>query len=219
MRGGVAGRGDPDGAGAIRVAVVDRRALLADALASLLARTATFEVVAVTAAEAGVAATLAGARPALVLIGVGDDTSPALGLVEAVASAAPTAQIVLIADRPTPELVGCVLERSLGGLLLTDHPAVDLLASLRHIVHGRAILPAGWQDVLSAPADGPLHALSDRQLQVLRLLAEGCSYEEIGSRLFISINTVKFHTRSIFERLGVRNRMAAARVLAEATHS
>ena len=51
-------------------------------------------------------------------------------------------------------------------------------------------------------------------MEVLLLLADGCSYEEIGARLFISLNTVKFHVRSIFLRLGVRNRMAAARVLA-----
>ena len=53
-------------------------------------------------------------------------------------------------------------------------------------------------------------------MQVLRLLAEGMSYQQIGASLFISLNTVKFHVRSIFERLGVRNRMAAARILANA---
>jgi DNA-binding NarL/FixJ family response regulator len=66
--------------------------------------------------------------------------------------------------------------------------------------------------------------LSERQLEVLTLVAEGCSYDEIGARLFISANTVKFHLRSIYMRLGVRNRMAAARKLtehggADATHS
>ena len=55
--------------------------------------------------------------------------------------------------------------------------------------------------------------LSKRQLEVLELLAQGCSYEQIGVRLFISLNTVKFHVQSIFSRLGVRNRMAAARIL------
>ena len=63
----------------------------------------------------------------------------------------------------------------------------------------------------------PVDALSPRQLDVLRLLADGLSYEEIGARLFITVNTVKFHVRSIFERLGVCNRMAAARVFAERT--
>jgi DNA-binding NarL/FixJ family response regulator len=56
-------------------------------------------------------------------------------------------------------------------------------------------------------------------MQVLTLLADGYSYEEIGARLFISLNTVKFHVRSIFLRLGVRNRMAAARVLANRQNS
>jgi LuxR family maltose regulon positive regulatory protein len=56
-------------------------------------------------------------------------------------------------------------------------------------------------------------------MEVLTLLADGCSYEEIGAKLFISLNTVKFHVRSIFMRLGVRNRMAAARLLIQGRNS
>jgi len=59
--------------------------------------------------------------------------------------------------------------------------------------------------------------LSDRQMQVLELLSEGYSYDQIARRLFISVNTVKFHIRSIFSQLGVRNRVAAARLLAQKT--
>ena len=45
--------------------------------------------------------------------------------------------MALVADAPTRRLLGAVLERSLGGLLLTDHPAADLVASLAHIARGR----------------------------------------------------------------------------------
>jgi DNA-binding NarL/FixJ family response regulator len=120
---------------------------------------------------------------------------------------------VIVADAPSRRLLGAVLERSLGGLLLTDHLAACLVSSLTHIAPGaggacrvggrrrsRAPPPSRWTRSATA---------SSRSW----LLAEGCSYEEIGGRLFISVNTVKFHTRSIFERLGVHNRMAAARVL------
>jgi DNA-binding CsgD family transcriptional regulator len=69
--------------------------------------------------------------------------------------------------------------------------------------------------VLATQSEDPVGSLSDRQLEVLRLVAEGDSYEEIGRRLFISANTVKFHLRSIYMRLGVRNRVAAARMLSE----
>ena len=57
--------------------------------------------------------------------------------------------------------------------------------------------------------------LTDRELEVLKLVAQGLSYEDIGSRLFISPNTVKFHLRTIYLRLGVRNRVAAARLLTD----
>jgi DNA-binding NarL/FixJ family response regulator len=206
---------EPRGTETTHVIVVDRRPLIADALATVIAASSGFEILSVISGPPLASAILA-AAPDVVLIGVGADTSTVLAPVEALAPLIGGSRVVLIADALSPELVSCVLERSLGGLLLTDHSAEDLVASLRQIAHGQAVLPAGWQRELASAAPGPLAALSERQLEVLRLLAEGCSYEEIGARLFISVNTVKFHMRSIFERLGVRNRMAAVRVLSEA---
>jgi DNA-binding NarL/FixJ family response regulator len=200
---------------AARVAVVDARQLIAEALASVVADEPSFDVVAV-ASGAVKAAAVAEARPDIVLVGVAGPAQAALELVDALCGLLPDVQIVLMADVLSREMVGAVLERSLAGLLLTDHPAQDLTSSLSLIAQGRSVMPTGWQSVLGAEPTGPLDALSDRQMEVLRLLAEGCSYEEIGGRLFISVNTVKFHMRSIFERLGVRNRMAAVRILTDA---
>src|SRR5579875_3541716 len=184
----------------LRLVVADPRRLIAEALALAVLGEPTFEIVATLWGDLQPQA-IAQVSPDMVLLGVGADEERAL---------------VLVADAPTRRLLGAVMERSLGGLLLTDHPASDLVASLAHIARGQAVLPSGWQAALARSSSEPVDSLSDRQLEVLRLLAEGCSYEEIGSRLFISINTVKFHTRSIFERLGVHNRMAAVRLLAGA---
>jgi len=197
----------------LRLAVADPRRLIAEALALAVLGEPTFEVVATVWGEIS-PRMLAETSPDMILLGVSADEERALVLIDALTRHLPTAEIVLVADAPTRRLLGAVLERSLGGLLLTDHPATDLVASLAHIARGQAVLPSGWQAALARPSSEPLDSLSDRQLEVLRLLAEGCSYEEIGSRLFISVNTVKFHTRSIFERLGVHNRMAAVRLLA-----
>jgi DNA-binding NarL/FixJ family response regulator len=84
-----------------------------------------------------------------------------------------------------------VLDERINGLLLNDGPAADFAACLSQVAQGHAVLPAGWQRALSERSVGPLGSLSERQMQVLKLLSEGCSYEEIGSRLFISLNTVK----------------------------
>jgi DNA-binding NarL/FixJ family response regulator len=126
----------------------------------------------------------------------------------------PRVEIVIVADALEPALVSFVLDQGIGGLLLSDAAARDVAACLDHVAHGRAVLPSGWQGALSADRNDPLDTLSERQMEVLMLLADGCSYDEIATRLFISLNTVKFHVRSIFVRLGVRNRMAAARMLA-----
>jgi DNA-binding NarL/FixJ family response regulator len=209
----------PRGAGrlsAARIAVVDARQLIAEALAAMVADAEAFEVVAVASGEVR-AETVADAAPDVVLVGVAAQTDEALVLVDALRELLPDVHIVLMADVMSREIVAAVLDRSLAGLLLTAHPGDELTSSLSHISQGRSVMPSGWQAVLASKRSGPLDSLSDRQLEVLGLLAEGCSYEEIGGRLFISVNTVKFHTRSIFERLGVRNRMAAVRILTDAS--
>jgi DNA-binding NarL/FixJ family response regulator len=197
----------------VRVAVADPRRLIAEALAALIANREGFAVTCAIVAD-GAAEAISEQRPDVVVVGAGADSRPAMELVRELRRRVPRVEIVIVADALEPALVSFVLDQGIGGLLLSDAAARDVAACLDHVAHGRAVLPSGWQGALSADRNDPLAALSERQLEVLRLLADGFSYEEIGTRLFISLNTVKFHVRSIFLRLGVRNRMAAARLLA-----
>ena len=207
----------------IRIAVADTRQLIAEALGALVATMDGLELVEVFDGATALPAIVA-QNPDVLLVGVGTDSSEACELVRSLRRIALNLEIVLVADVLAPELVTFVLEHRLNGLILTDTPPDDLAACLERVASGHAVLPANWQAVLANHRDDPIDTLSERQLEVLTLVAEGCSYEEIGTRLFISANTVKFHLRSIYMRLGVRNRMAAARMLTdrgggEATHS
>lgn len=202
----------------LRVAVADRRRLIAEALAALIAEREGFTVTGAVADDAA-ATTLAEQHPDMVVVGAGADSRAAMKLVRELRRKAPSIEIVIVADVLEPALVGFVLDQGIGGLLLTDAAGREVVASLDHVAHGQAVLPPGWQSALYSDRNDPLDALSGRQMEVLTLLAEGFSYEEIGARLFISLNTVKFHVRSIFLRLGVRNRMAAARLLARSRGS
>jgi len=199
---------------AIRVAVGDERQMIAEALAALVGTMPGFTVTAVLASEASLS-TVVAEPPDLVLVGVDGGSNAGFGLVRSIRALQPELQIVIVGDALEPEMLRFVFEQRLGGLLLTDMSGRDIATSLDEVAHGRAVLPVGWQRMLADEHDDPLDLLSERQLEVLRLLADGCSYEQIGARLFITLNTVKFHVRSIFERLGVGNRMAAARVFAE----
>ena len=197
----------------IRVAVADERRMIAEALAALLGTLPRFSVTAVIAGAAGVCTILA-QPPDLVLAGVDPGSRSGFELVRSLREQLPEVAIVIVADALTCELVKLVLEQQLGGLLLTDMSAGSVATSLDEVVHGVALMPVGWQGMLTGQQHNPLESLSQRQLEVLRLLADGSSYDEIATRLFITLNTVKFHVRSIFLRLGVGNRTAAARIFA-----
>jgi two-component system nitrate/nitrite response regulator NarP len=197
----------------IRIAVADERRMIAEALAALIGTLPRFSVTAVIASAAGVCTILA-QPPDLVLAGVDASSRSGFELVRSLREQLPEVAIVIVADALTCELVKLVLDQRLGGLLLTDMSAGSVATSLDEVVHGVALMPVGWQGMLTGQQHNPLESLSQRQLEVLRLLADGSSYDEIATRLFITLNTVKFHVRSIFLRLGVGNRTAAARIFA-----
>ena len=199
---------------AIRVAIGDERRMIAEAFAALIRSLPGFTVTAVVAGEPGLCS-IAAEPPDLMLAGVDASSKAGFSLVRSMRVRLPDVQLVLVADALQPDVVRLVFEQCLGGLLLTDMSAADIATALEEVTHGHAVMPVGWQRMLADAPEGRLDSLSGRQLEVLRLLAEGCSYEEIGTRLFITVNTVKYHVRSIFLRLGVGNRMEAARVLAE----
>lgn len=200
--------------GDIRVAVADERRMIAEALAALVDTLRGFSVTGVITGAADVCM-IAAEPPDLVFAGVDPGSRAGFELVRAARAQMPEVAIVIVADALEGGLVKFVLEQRLGGLLLTDMSASGVATSLDEIVHGVALMPAGWQDMLANEDHNPLKSLSERQLEVLGLLADGCSYDEIGTRLFITLNTVKFHVRSIFVRLGVANRTAAARIYSE----
>jgi DNA-binding NarL/FixJ family response regulator len=198
----------------IRVAIVDARRLVGEAFRALIAGIPGFVVTDVVSWEEAEA--LGAARDAdLVLVGVTDKLGGATEFVRLLRAVADGAAVVILANSPDPDLVKLVLDERLNGLLLTEAHVQDFAASLDQVARGHAVLPAAWQEMLVNELEDPLNALSDRQMEVLELLSEGCAYEEIAAQLFISVNTVKFHVRSIFAQLGVRNRVAAARVLAQ----
>ncbi len=198
----------------IRVVIGDVRRLIAEALAAMVDGMSGFTVTAVVNCEME-GAGLVAHKADLLLVGVGADAGKALEFVRSLRTLTRRPETVILADAPDPELIKFVLEQQLSGLLMTDTLAPEFAACLDQIARGHAILPAGWHCILAENRNDPLGSLSSRQMEVLELLAEGCSYEQIAVRLFISVNTVKFHVRSIFSHLGVRNRMAAAHLLVQ----
>jgi DNA-binding NarL/FixJ family response regulator len=207
--GGAAGASS---AGPVRIVIADSRRLISDAIAALIGRNPRF-MVAASVVDAEAIAAVAAQNPDVLVFGFGDDFHEAMDQIRTVRARFANLEIVILADSLAPELISLVLNYGVGGVVLTDCDVDEIAACIAQVAGGRAVLPTGWKRAITAERDDPLVTLSKRQMEVLQLLAQGCSNEEIGTRLFISLNTVKFHVRSIFSRLGVHNRIAAARIL------
>jgi two-component system, NarL family, response regulator DevR len=203
---------DPAG---ISVLVADSQELIAEALAELLGG--------LGLRVAGVAGSVAelldhvAAQPSDVLVmdaGFEPDGAP-LAALAPVRELAPAIRAVVVADEVDARLTLAAGEQQIDGLVLKASAGVELVAATTQVVAGHAVFPGGWLGAVhNAEHDSPLALLSARQREVLELVAQGLPNERIAARLFISPNTVKFHVRVIYERLGVHNRVEAARVLA-----
>jgi DNA-binding NarL/FixJ family response regulator len=99
------------------------------------------------------------------------------------------------------EDVTAILAAGASGIVLKEAPMIDLIRALNSALEGRAYVDPGLATAATTPP-GRSRALTAREVDVLALLAEGLSYEQIGLRLSISGETVRTHVRKATDRLG-----------------
>jgi DNA-binding NarL/FixJ family response regulator len=155
--------------------------------------------------------TIETSEPDVVMIDA-DDADAGVGAIIELREAAPHVKIIVLAEEATPQVISAAVEQRVEGVLLKEHSADELVSALQHVLRGRSIFPGGWQELAAQVTVPP--PLTEREYEVLELLAQGLRNEEIAAKLVISLNTVKFHVRTIYARLGVRNRVEASQILA-----
>jgi len=201
----------------VRVVVAHQSSLLAEALGRLLDGLGL--VVADTACDPqALLSRLPDAHADVLVLDAGfDPLGGALGALDRIRTLVPGLHVVVIADARTEALSVAARDGELDGVVLASTRGEELVAALAQVVAGHAVFPAGWlRQVKESAQDSPLGQLSPRQREVLQLLSLGMDNDQIAARLYISRNTVKFHVRTIYGRLGVHTRVEAARVLAGA---
>jgi DNA-binding NarL/FixJ family response regulator len=180
--------------------------LLADALAYVL-RHHGFDVTTCTSSRAD--AQVHGRDGTLVVL---DPCLDALGRaseLDELRAVNDTARVVALTADIGPPVARAVVQYRLDGLILRSRPLAEAVSALRSVSAGASVFPPGLTTILRDLNDRT-GTLSARQREVLDLLSAGHSNVEIANRLRISVNTVKFHLRVIYERLGVHSRVAAA---------
>ena len=199
----------------IRLLIADDHPVVRDGLSNMFARDPEFEVLG-EAADGSEAVRLAQAlRPDVILMDLRMPRMDGLTAITELARRGIPARVLVLTTYDTDSHVLPAIEAGATGYLLKDAPRDDLLRAVRAAAHGEAVLsPSVAARLMSqfrspgpeAPAPGPL---SQRELEVLELVAAGSTNREAAARLFISEATIKSHLLNIYGKLGVSDRAAA----------
>lgn len=210
----------------IKVLLVDDQPLLLQGFAMILSVEPDIEVVGQVTDGAAAIEAVAELSPDLVLM---DVQMPVLDGVEAtrrVVASHPDTKVVILTTFDRDDYLFDALGAGASGFLLKNTDPDDLVDAIRKVAHGHALLaPEVTMRVISrmtAPGHGPeagdaasasdgipLPQLTEREREVLALLAKGLSNAEIAAEAFVSEATVKTHVSNVLAKLGVRDRVQA----------
>ncbi len=195
------------GSAQIRVGVVDDHAVVRDGTAALLEREADIDVVGV-AASLETADALLDLDPHVLVVDIRLGQENGLELLRSMSGTGRPA-IVILTSFDYPQFVDAALRLGAAGYVLKTDPFAKLVDAIRQVAGGGFVYTV-------RPSVAGHRPLSPRELEVVSLVVDGHSNDEIAGRLGISVKTVESHLTRIFERLQVVSRTElAARAIRE----
>lgn len=200
---------DPQPARPVTLALIGGPRLLRESTATLLSAQENIEIVGVFESAYEFLAEYLVDRLDVLLLDGDCDPEKLRSAVGMVSQSEVDARIALLCREIREEIVRCAMDFRVAGVILKSYSTRDVHAAIAYMATGRSVMPAGWQRMVSRLDRAPL-GLSPRQRQILALIAEGMCNEAIATALALSENTIKFHIRTLYARLGVRNRVEAA---------
>jgi DNA-binding NarL/FixJ family response regulator len=207
---------------AIRVLLVDDQALFREGLETLLSVHRDIEVVGQACNGREAVDVAADVRPDVVLMDVRMPILDGVRATRRLTEGMPQCKVIVLTTFDDDEYVFDALRAGAAGYLLKDVASARLVEAIRATARGESILePSVAAKVIAeftrvssmmpaAQLEQMVEPLSERELEILALIATGASNREIGDRLFIAEGTVKNHVTHILAKLGVRDRTQAA---------
>jgi DNA-binding NarL/FixJ family response regulator len=197
----------------ITLIIADDHPVVRDGLRGMLASQPDFELVG-EAEDGSEAVRLAGElRPQVVLIDLRMPRMDGVSAIQAISAKHPEIHLLVLTTYDSDSDILRAIEAGATGYLLKDAPRDELFQAIRSTAMGKSYLSPVVATRLVRQMHRPEETpLSERELDVLRLVAEGASNKEIAHRLHISETTVKTHLLHIFAKLEVGDRTQAVTV-------
>ena len=202
----------------IRVAIADDQQLIRGGFRSLLEAEPDIEIVGEAGTGAEAVAMVTATRPDVVLMDIRMPDGDGLWATEQIVSKPDLkdTHIVIVTTFELDEYVARAIRAGASGFLVKDTEPVELIRAVRVVAGGDALLSPGVtrrlleriaDDLRDAPNTAQLDAITDREREVLALVGQGLTNDEIGKTLFLSPLTAKTHVSRIMSKLLARDRV------------
>jgi DNA-binding NarL/FixJ family response regulator len=195
---------------AIRLLIVDDHPVVRNGLSGMFAGDDEFEVVGEAGDGAEAVSSAAALDPDVILMDLRMPTMDGVTAIAELQRTASRARVLVLTTYDTDSDVLSAIEAGATGYLLKDAPPTELRRAVRAAARGEAVLSPSVATRVVGQVRAPVREpISQRELEVLELVARGTSNRDAAARLFISEATVKTHLVHIYAKLGVNDRAAA----------
>lgn len=203
-----------------RVAIADDHALVRRGFAELLRETPDLDVVAEASSGDALLALLREKRFDVVVMDMNMPGPGGLDLVKAVKAEHPGLHVLVLSAHPEDQYAVRVVRAGALGYLTKESAEADLVEAVRRVATGRRFLTQALAEALLDALDldpeaAPHTALSDREYQVLRLLASGLTVGGIAERLSLSVKTISTYRSRLLQKMGMSNNAELTRYAIE----
>ncbi len=196
-----------------RLVIVAEDSLIVEAIGIALRKSGEFQMLGPVDARAATAESILEGAPEVILIDQTDPIERAIGLIQQVRQERENIVIIVLTLSPEPAALDAIFAAGATGAISKAANPVALGTLIRETIDGRVLHvhkpPGHVQGFAPAAGAGPL--LSNRELEVLKLVAAGATNGEIARKLWVTEQTVKFHLSNVYRKIGVANRTEASR--------
>ena len=200
----------------IRVFLLDDHEVVRQGLRALLESTGSIEVVGEAGTAAEAAARIPALHPDVAVLDARLPDGSGIEVCRGVRAVDPSIRALILTSYDDDEALFAAIMAGAAGYVLKDVKGLDLVAAIRQVADGNSLIdPALTARVLERVRNGPATApelaeLTEQELKLLALIAEGLTNRQIGERMFLAEKTVKNYVSSILAKLGLERRTQAA---------